>query len=224
MGSTRLPGKMMIKIEGKPLIEWVFQGLSLSKRFNRIVLCTSTNSENDILEKTVSKLGYDVFRGDESDVLDRFYQAAKKYSPEIVIRVCADNPLVNGSIIDLAIDHLIQSNSDYTFNHIPRLGNEYPDGLGAEVFWMKTLDMVYQKALDSQSREHVTSYIWKHPEEFKIGVCQAPKNIRFPEVKLDIDTPADLAKISELLSILKNQKLDVSDPESVCHAFLKIKS
>jgi spore coat polysaccharide biosynthesis protein SpsF len=222
MGSSRLPGKMMMKLSGKTLLEWVLQGVSLSQKIDQVVLCTSENVENDILARTASNLGYEVFRGSESNVLERFVKASEKFGADIVVRVCADNPLINGLIIDKAIDHLIATECDYTFNHIPKVDNGYPDGLGAEVFRNSVLMKVYEKAEDASSKEHVTSYIWNNKSSFKIESCIAPAEIRFPEVKLDIDTMEDFQKISALIEHMKKNGLEVNQAVSVCKAYLDL--
>ncbi len=131
MESTRLPGKVLKKVAGMSLIEILFYRLSKSKKINKIILATSKSSENNELANLVEKLGYGVYRGSENNVLDRYYQAAKHYMPDIVVRITGDCPITEPKIIDSIIGEFESNNTDYTSNVFPA---SYPDGLDVEVF------------------------------------------------------------------------------------------
>jgi glutamate-1-semialdehyde aminotransferase/spore coat polysaccharide biosynthesis protein SpsF (cytidylyltransferase family) len=155
-GSTRLPGKVLKEVNGIPLIEILFRRLSQSKKIDKIILATSNNKENDILSETVENLGFDVFRGSEDDVLDRYYKAAKKYRPSSIVRITGDCPIIDPQLVDEVIGLYQENNVDYVSNTEPPT---YPDGLDTEVFSFTALETAYNKAKESFEREHVTPFI-----------------------------------------------------------------
>ena len=156
MGSTRLPGKVLKEVNGKPLIEILLYRLSQTKEIDNIVLATSQNKENYILAQTVKNLGFDVFCGSEHDVLDRYYQAAKCYDPETVVRVTGDCPIIDPDLVDRIIECYHNNEVDYASNTEPPT---YPDGLDTEVFSFAALKAAHEQAEKSFDREHVTSFI-----------------------------------------------------------------
>ena len=162
MGSTRFPGKVMETVCGKPLIEILLHRLSLSKKIDKIILATSINKENDTLSEFVEKLGFEVFRGSEYDVLDRYYQTAKLYSPKTVLRITGDCPLIDPKIVDKSINRYEQEKVDYLNNVTPPT---YPDGMDVEIFSFETLNEAWNKADSNHEREHVSPYI-KNNDKF----------------------------------------------------------
>jgi spore coat polysaccharide biosynthesis protein SpsF len=200
MGSSRLPGKSMVDICGRPLIQHIIERLKRCETFSGIILLTSTRQENDILERLAVDLGIGVLRGNEDDVLSRFVAALKKYDPRHVIRVCADNPLIDPREVDRIVRHHLASGADYSFNHIPALDNSYPDGVGAEILTAGALSRIFSKTSRAEDHEHVTKYIWDHPDDFDIRTIPAPPEIAMPDVRLDVDTPEDLEKIRRIYS------------------------
>ena len=137
-------------------------------KFNRWTLAPLLflqNMENDEMDNLVTKLGYEVFRGSENDVLDRYYQIAKKHSPEIVLRITGDCPLIDYQVTDKVIQYLLENNFDYVNNSEPPT---YPDGLDTEVFTSKALKRSWKEASNQREREHVTTYI-RESGLFKVG-------------------------------------------------------
>ena len=161
MRSSRLPGKVLKEVNGKTLIEILFHRLSKSKKIDKIILATAENKENDILTETVEKLGFDVFRGSEEDVLDRYYHAAKPLKPSVVIRITGDCPIIDPQLVDDVIGLYQENNVDYVSNTEPPT---YPDGLDTEVFSFTALETAYNKAEESFEREHVTPFICTNGE------------------------------------------------------------
>ena len=205
MGSSRLPGKMMMELGGHPLLFWVLHRVKKANLIKSIILATTLNKLDDPLVDLAQQLGIHVFRGSEEDVLDRFISAAKSVGAEKVVRVCGDNPLVAPEEIDrlaksyaTALSNKKSSEAFYAFNYGPRLDNNYPDGLGAEMFSVKLLKKLDQLATTPSHREHISAYIWKYPEKFIIHSIKAPKKIAFPRIKLDVDTKEDLNKLNVL--------------------------
>jgi len=134
MSSTRLPGKVLMEICGKPLLWHVVNRVSHSKYISQIVIATSTNPKDDEIEKFAKKYKLKVFRGSENDCLDRYYKAAKKYKADVIVRITADCPLICPEIIDRVIAEFKKNNSDYVSNSII---HTFPDGVYVEVFRLK---------------------------------------------------------------------------------------
>ena len=202
MGSKRLPEKSMRTLCGKPLLYYVIHRVKMAETLDTVVLATSANSENDVLENLARDLDIEVYRGSEEDVLGRFVEAAQAFNSDVIVRVCADNPLIAPGEIDRIVRHHIESNVDYSFNHVPRKGNNYPDGLGAEVIDFMVLKKIANTAQSPYHREHVTTYIWENSNEFSIETMQAPPEIAGPDIKLDVDTEEDLRKIELFMGSL----------------------
>jgi len=208
IGSKRLPGKMLLEIAEKPLLKLVFDRLKQSKEVDKIVLATSINDENDVLEKLARKESIDCYRGSEDDVLDRFYQVAQREADfRFIIRVCGDNPLIDPLEVDRLVRFHHKGEYDYSFNHIPYQDNGYPDGVGAEILSRDILKYIWGKADQAHQREHCFDYIWDNMSQFKVGVLKARKAIRRPDVKLDIDTEEDLTFLRSLLSHLSYDQI-----------------
>ena len=165
MGSTRLPNKVMKSVgRGIPMIEVLLSRLSYSEEIDRIVLATSYDSCNQPLVEHTGKLGYDVFQGSENDVLDRYYQAAILYNPDLIVRITGDCPLIDSEVVDAVIREHKLSGADYTCNTYPPT---YPDGLDVEVFSFDSLKIAWKESKTSTEREHVTTFI-RESGKFKI--------------------------------------------------------
>jgi glutamate-1-semialdehyde 2,1-aminomutase len=156
MGSTRLPNKVMMKINGVPMIELLFNRLSKSININQVVLATSNNENNLPLAEHIKSLGYEVFSGDENNVLDRYFHAAKLFEADAIVRITGDCPLVDSALVDEVINGFIDTNSDYASNREPPT---YPDGLDVEVVSIEALEEAHKQAKGNFQREHVTPYI-----------------------------------------------------------------
>ena len=194
MGSTRLPNKVMKLIGGKPLIEIILTRLSQSKKIGRIVLATSKDSANEPLVEHVSSLGYSCYRGSESDVLDRYYQAAILNKAQIIIRITGDCPLVDVDLIDEVIEKFISANVDYASNTSPPT---FPDGLDIEVMKIEALELAHHSAQDLSEREHVTPFI-KNSELFSKINIENPEDLSL--FRWTVDEPEDLQVIEGVFS------------------------
>lgn len=199
MGSRRLPGKMMMRIAGQPMLKLIIDRLKRAEEINKLVLATSVSKENDVLERLASSEEIECYRGSEEDVLDRFYQIYERYHPKYIVRICADNPLIDPVEVDKLIVFHSTGGYDYCFNHIPYNDNGYPDGVGAEIVTGEVFERIWEEAKESRQREHCFDYIWDNWEYFKIGVLKADKEIMAPEVKLDVDTRDDLDNMRNLV-------------------------
>ena len=210
LGSTRLPYKMMLSPHGKPLIEWVIKRVQKSKKLDDIVVAIPISQENDILENYIKKLGVKVYRGSESNVLNRFYEAVKNENVTHIVRICADNPLIDGNEIDNLIKFYIKNSCDYAYNHIPK-DNLYPDGLGAEIISFELLKFLNENVVLQNHKEHCLSYIWDNKEKFTIKTFDPPnKKLHRVDVKLDVDTFDDYYKLA-----MKNFDINTSSEELI---------
>ena len=195
MGATRLPNKMMLWLHGYPVIEWVFRRVNQSMLAKQIIFTLPDNAADDILAEYLIRLGAQIFRGSEADVLARFWGAVESCNAEQIVRICADNPFVSGSEIDRLIEFYNNGNYDYAYNHTPK-GNSYPDGLGAEIVPKAVLIRINREACHPEHREHVFNFIWANADEFRIGTCDPVDiSLAHPELKLDMDTLRDYQQL-----------------------------
>jgi len=203
MGSTRLPGKMMAKIGNKPILQHVIERLALCKHVDEVILATSTNPKDKILVKLAGSMGIKSFAGDEDDVLKRFYDAARKFNADIIVRVPGEEPFIDPGLVDLGIDIHLKSNADYTSTIINR---KLIKGLDFEIFTFKTLERINALDKDISSREHVTAYILKNPSIFKMTACDFEKRYWLKDVSLCVDTQEDLEKLRKIYDDLSKKK------------------
>lgn len=200
MGSTRLPGKMLENLGGLPVLGWVLRRVMRSRLVDEVILATSDSPKDDPIAEMVGKYGIRVFRGSESDVLERFIGASTLADAGLVVRVCADNPFIDPAEIDRLIAHYLSSGADYCCNHQDRLGSGYADGFGAEIISLVRLSAIAEKAKLPRHREHVTLYVWDHPEQYAISVVPAPVELAHPQLRFDVDQPEDLDYLRSLCS------------------------
>ncbi|HMK53197.1 MAG TPA: hypothetical protein VK444_00275 [Methanobacteriaceae archaeon] len=192
MGSTRFPGKIMKLILGKPVLWHVVNRTSLANNLKEIIVATTIEKEDDVIYEFCLEQNIPVFRGSKEDVLDRYYQCAKEYSVDHVVRITSDCPLHDPKVIDRVVQIYLDNNYDYVTN---ALENTYPDGIDLEVFTFKALEEAWQKSTLKSDREHVTPYI-RHQEKFKIRNVTADKN--YPPYRLTVDYPEDYEFIKQL--------------------------
>ena len=194
MGATRFPNKMLLNFHGYPIIEWVYRRVLQSKMLDGIIFAIPDTDEDDLLQWFLESIGAKVFRGSETDLVDRYYKVAKSFFVKDIVRICADNPLICASEIDRLIAYFNQNNCDYAYNHIPR-NNSYPDGLGAEICNINLLEEIYTKASEPDHREHLFNYVWGNSNQYSIQTFNPPKEIAYPELKFDLDTPKDYKQL-----------------------------
>jgi glutamate-1-semialdehyde 2,1-aminomutase len=194
MSSTRLPGKVLKKVNGKPLIEILFHRLSRSKKIDKIILATSENAENNCLVETIEQLGFDVFRGSEDDVLDRYYQATQEHKPTTVVRVTGDCPIIDPQLVDEVIGLYQENDVDYASNTEPPT---YPDGLDTEVFSFTALGMAHEQATKSFEREHVTPFIRTNEQFHRLNYTNKTD---LSGERWTVDDPADFVVIENVIN------------------------
>lgn len=200
MGSSRFPGKMLAPFRGTPMLEWVVRRIRMSCRLDGCVVATSNLDRDTPLAELAARIGADVFRGDENDVLSRFVSAAEQTGAETVVRICGDRALVSPDLIDCAIETFAGGGADLVFNHVPELGVLHPYGMGAEVISAKLLHKIAVSSDDAMDREHVTWHVWRNRDRFRILSAPCPIAWQAPGagMRFDVDTPADLADLERL--------------------------
>lgn len=201
-GSTRLPDKVLLPLEGRTVLEHVINRVKNSKKISDLIVATTTLKKDLKIVKLCETLKVKVFCGSENDVLDRFYFAAKPYSPKHIVRITADCPLIDSKIIDEVIEKHLKTNADYTSNVIEET---YPDGEDVEVFTFKALRTAFNESVLPSEREHVTPYIKKHPELFKLVSVKHKKDLSKKRWTLDNAEDYEfIKKIYEKLYPLNN--------------------
>lgn len=199
MASTRLPGKVMKDILGKPMLWHMLKRLKLSKRIDDIVIAIPDTTENDILEDFATNFGFLSYRGSEDDVLSRYYEAAVKAGAGMVVRLTSDCPLIDPMVTDRVISEYMNSDVDYASNTISRT---YPRGLDTEVFSLNALKKAHEAAKRDYEREHVTPYIYQHSDLFRVKSVEANGKLRRPDLRLTVDTEKDLELVREIFKRL----------------------
>jgi len=208
MDSTRLPGKVILPLAGRPVICRIVERLRRSRYVDDIIVATTTNRTDNVIESICKENGYKCFRGSDTDVLSRVVGAAKSCQADIIFRGMADSPMVDWRIVDRLLEILDEGGYDYASNELG--ANPYPVGFDASVFPAEILYEVEEIAKDSISREHVTYYIYSHPDKYKIYKQQADGVMLWPELRLTLDTKEDYGLISLIYDNLIRQMEDFS--------------
>lgn len=190
-GSTRLPGKIFANLAGKPFIWHVVNRLKTSKKIEKIILAIPDSAQDNALEEWATENKLACFRGNETDVLARFYFCAKKFSIPTIVRITADDPFKDASIIDQVINLYQNQNIDFAYNNKPP---SFPEGMDTEVFSFAALKKAHAEAKDPFEREHVTQYFFRHPELFKQANLAYSTDLSY--LRWTVDTPKDL-KLAE---------------------------
>lgn len=196
MGSTRFPGKALTPLLGTPLLSWVVQAAKKISGVNEVVVATSTEKGDSAIVEWCEKSNISYFQGSETDVLSRFYETAKHYKADYIVRITADCPLLNPELASQVLFLVTNGNADYATNAFPPT---WPDGLDCEAFTFQALENAYANATRDSDREHVTPYIRNNQAKFKVQNTFAP----IPSLhtfRLTVDTTEDLAFLEKILA------------------------
>ena len=204
MRSTRLPKKVLLPLGGKTILENVVDRVRQAKTISQIIVVTSNEPDDDAIAKFCEEKEIQYFRGSHEDVLDRFYQAAKQFKAEHICRVTADCPLIDPAVIDEAVKQYIDNGYDYVSNSHPVA--TYPDGFDTWVFSFAALEKSWQEAKLPSEREHVTSYIWNHPEKFNI--FNVKNNVDLSAYRLTIDEKKDYQALKIIVDQVKELTME----------------
>jgi spore coat polysaccharide biosynthesis protein SpsF len=200
MGSTRLPGKMMLQLRRRPVVSHVVNRVAAASYIDSVVVATSNEKKDDIIDRYASNAGADIFRGDEDDVLGRMLGAASNANADIIVRISGDCPLISPDVIDQAVSKILETDADYVSNTINR---SYPRGMDVEVFTMDSFKHVDEQATKSYEREHVTPYYYENNEEFEIEHIESSelfiknKYIDRTDMRLTLDEADDYELLKE---------------------------
>ena len=205
MSSTRLPGKVMRQVLGKPLLAYLVERLQRIKNSHQLVIATSTAPEDDVIATFCEQNKVDCFRGSLFDVLDRYVQAARKNHADLVVRICSDCPLFDPAVAESVIEQAFHTAADWTSNVTQR---SFPRGMEVEVCRMHALEQAHQESSRPEEREHVTPYLYRHPELFSLShYVRVPP---LPDYRLCVDTIEDFQLIKNILEALHLKKNEFS--------------
>lgn len=200
MGSTRLPGKVLKDLGGETVLARVVNRTRRATLLDEVVVATSVLPADDAIARECEHLKVACFRGDEADVLDRYYRAAQQFAADAVVRITADCPLIDPELVDTTIRTFLEEKADYANNTSPRT---YPRGLDAEVFTFTGLERAWREAVKPYEREHVTPYFYEHPELFRVAYTREEKD--YSAHRWTLDTPDDLELIRAIYARLGNR-------------------
>tara|TARA_B100000315_G_C14571901_1_gene586019 strand:+ start:1319 stop:2077 length:759 start_codon:yes stop_codon:yes gene_type:complete len=197
MGSTRLPGKVMRELLGKPVLRRLYERVKMATQIDEIVIITSENIIDDVIEEYCFQNKIEVFRGSENNVLYRILSAMEHYNADIGVTLFGDCPCVDPKIIDQMLtiykDNL--GKYDYVGND---LKTTYPPGLEVEIYSINALKDAHKKNVESEVQEHGTLFIRQHPEIYQLLNIEAPKELYFPDLEIELDTEEDFFVIETI--------------------------
>lgn len=189
-GSTRFPNKVFADIDGRPLIWHVVNRLTFAKKIDNIVIATTTNGKDNAIEQWCNKNHVHCFRGSEDDVLNRYYSASLSFPSDVIVRITADDPFKEPSVIDRVISKLIDENYDIVTNNLPP---SFPEGFDCEAFYFRVLEEAEKITKDDYEREHVTQFFYHNPNKYRIG--NVSNNVNLSNYRWTIDKDEDLEMV-----------------------------
>lgn len=199
MNSSRLPGKILMPLVGKPSLERLVERARKSKKVEEVIVATTVSASDDAVERWAKKAGVSIYRGSEEDVLLRVLEAAKAYRGDVIVELTGDCPLVEPAFIDELVAMYQNGDYDYVSNILERT---YPRGWDTQVFSTALLERVHRTTNDPADRENVSLYIYEHPEQFKLGGIKAPKGLFAPHLRICVDTPEDFKLVEAVYNAL----------------------
>lgn len=200
MGSSRMRGKTMAQLAGRPSLRHIIERLRRVPSLDGIVVATTRLEEDDVIASCARASGVPVYRGGADDVLTRMLEAARMVGAGTIVRVTGDCPLIDPIVVEHAIGEYRTHRPDYASNSLG--GYKYPIGLSVEVFARDLLASITDEALESRHREHVTLFFYEHPERFRLLAVKPPERHRRPDLRLTLDTPEDYKVISTIYDAL----------------------
>jgi spore coat polysaccharide biosynthesis protein SpsF len=202
MGSTRLPGKVLMDMEGATVLARVLSRVRRCRLVNEVTVATSHDARDRAIVEECHRLSCRAFRGSEQDVLDRYYRAAQQADAEVVVRITSDCPLIDPQLSDHTIEAFLDERPDYASNALERT---YPRGLDTEVMSFAALESAWTNARETYQREHVTPFLYQHPERFKLLSVKGDHD--YSQYRWTLDTPEDL----EFLRTVYSRSVDRQD-------------
>jgi len=209
VSSSRLPGKVLLRICEKTILEIMIERVKRSQTIDKIIIATSINSNNDIIEKICNKLKIECFRGPEENLLTRYKMACDQIKPKIIVKMGADSPLVDPLVIDKVVNVFLNGKHDYVSNYgIPKT---YPEGCTLDVYSAKTLNEAFQGAKKPSEIEHISPYMWNRPEKYNFFRVDYKKDLS--NYRLSLDYYEDFIVIKSIFEALyvKNPHFSLED-------------
>jgi spore coat polysaccharide biosynthesis protein SpsF len=197
MNSTRLPGKVMKKILDKTLLEYQIERVRRAKSIDQIIIATTTKESDNPIIELCQRLAIPYYRGSEEDVLSRYYETAVKFQADAVVRLTSDCPLIDPYVIDKVVYHFLENRTrlDYVSNTLIRT---YPRGMDTEIMSVEALIKANDDADEPADREHVTAYLYRHPEQFRLANIYYKSNES--QHRWTVDTPEDFQLIQKVIT------------------------
>ena len=197
MTSTRLPGKVLLPVCGKPLLAHLIERLQRVPSLDAIVVATTVNSTDEPIVELAHRLGVGCFRGSEEDVLGRVLGAAQAYGADVIVEITGDCPAIDPDIVQRCIDEYFATGADYVSN------TNYAGGMNTQVFSTQVLAEVERVTRDNPAaREHVSLPIYEHPERYRLHYVEAPPDLARPDLVVELDTPEDYEMIKTIFEAL----------------------
>jgi spore coat polysaccharide biosynthesis protein SpsF len=201
MSSSRLPGKVLKTIHNKPMLAWVVERTSRAHQVDEVAVATTFDPADEAIESWCKAANIACYRGSMFDVLDRFYQAAKLFSADVIVRVTADCPVIDPQVIDETVDAFFAHQADFAANRLPPpWGRTYPIGLDTEVCSFAALELAWKNAKEAHEREHVMPYLYDVADRFK--VYQLNTSPDYGDLRWTVDTAKDLVFMQTLFGLL----------------------
>ncbi|MCX7970258.1 MAG: glycosyltransferase family protein [Negativicutes bacterium] len=199
MSSTRLPGKVLLPLAGRPMLYRQLQRVGRSRTVGKLVVATSDHPSDDRLAGEVAGWGWECFRGSLIDVLDRYYRCMVHYQADYVVRITADCPLIDPAIIDATVGLLLQTGADYASADAM---HSWPDGMDVSVLTRAAVERSWRDASDPAEREHMIKYIENRPDQFSWQVYRNPGRLPWPGLRLSVDTAGDYRLVAAIFDCL----------------------
>lgn len=203
MSSTRLPGKVLLKVKNKTMLEMIIDRVNLIKKIKTTIIATTTNKNDDKIVEWCKIKKVNFFRGSEENVLNRVYLAAKKFRLEVIILITGDCPLIDHNIISQTLSIYLNNDAHYVSNAHLRT---YPDGMDVQIFDYKSLVKSHNLAKSKLEKEHVTLNMRRNPKIFKPLYIMAPDSLHYPKIGLTLDEPKDFILIKKIIEHFYSKK------------------
>ncbi len=199
MGSSRLPGKVLADLGGRPVLEWVLRRAGRAASIQQVMVATTINPEDDAVARFCKEAGYDCFRGSAFDVLDRYYRAAGAAGADVIVRLTGDCPLIDPGLLDAAVETFLAAEPplDFAANRMPG-DRTVPIGLDTEICTRAALERAWAEAQQPHEREHVMPHFYEHPHDFNILHMRHEPD--YGHYRWTVDTPEDLELLRQVVA------------------------
>ncbi|WP_412557523.1 cytidylyltransferase domain-containing protein [Thalassospira sp. MIT1370] len=207
MGSSRLPGKVMLELAGKPMLQWKIMQVRQAKTVDCVKVASASSPANALIENFCERISCPVFRGSEDDVLDRLLKATEVENPEVIVQLTGDNPLISPKLIDDAVKYLLENDLDFVSNS---LSQNTIIGMNVRCFKRSALVAASEKCTDPKIRVHGGYCIQQYPDSFRIGENAVPKQCLRDDIRLTVDEVEDFELVRRIISIARSENQELS--------------